>query len=591
MRKTRAFACVLAAAAFLASAAGFGQERHEIEVRGTKIPFREDPRRDMIVIEGEALRRLPALQIAELVSLAANLNFAVRGLFQADPQMQGFNQEQIAVQIDGIPVNNAQTGHHNFLLPLSVDDIARIEVLRGGFSSRFGASGGGGRVNIVTVAGNRLSLRRASFGTAEASASAGSEALRAAAGYAETSGYADGLDGRRAFVRAGGRLTGADSFLDLEAGYVGARFGASQFYGPYPAGEEVSRILGSVSGGTRLFPFLAGYVRLSGQASRDDFSLYRDDPDKYRNVHDTGQISAEAAVRGTGRAIDYALGLTTTAEAIKSDGIRNGLPSPALGRHKRTFHSFNASVGKDTEGWSWRAGLDAGFGDYRGWGGSAVLGRALGRTFRLTGAVARTFRVPTYTELYYADPVHLSNPALAPEKTDSVSLSLDGMVNRLSFGGRLFLSRTDGLIDWVRSDGGSVWKSANIVSGSFAGIDVRGEWATGNFMARILYTYQKTRFSSGPDTAMKYRFYFPDHSLSVIASGGWGPWSASAALKVEREERSGRVRPYFGARIRRKIGRVELFADLQNLFNQRAEKVPGLPEAPRSVGLGLAFAF
>jgi len=280
-------------------AAGFGQIRHEVEVQGKKIPFQEDPRRDVLVIEGEALRRLPSLQTAELVALVANMNFTVRGLFQADPQMMGFNQEQIAILIDGIPVNNAQTGHHNFLLPVAVDDIARIEVLRGGFTSRFGASGGGGQVNIITAAGNRVSLRRSSFGTSDVSASLGSETLHAAAGVTGTDGYREGLDGRRVFTRAGGRWSSPSSFLDIQGGYVGARFGAAYFYGPYPSEEEVRRFLGSVSGGTRLSADLSGYLKFSGQTSRDDFRLYRQTPDVYRNRHDTHQASAEADVRGT----------------------------------------------------------------------------------------------------------------------------------------------------------------------------------------------------------------------------------------------------------------------------------------------------
>ncbi|MCX6567298.1 MAG: TonB-dependent receptor [Candidatus Aminicenantes bacterium] len=592
MNKLRAILIIFAITFRTTQLAGAGQDRHEIEVLGMKIPFREDPRRDMIVIEGEVLRRLPAVQIAELVALAANMNFTVRGMFQADPQMQGFNQEQIAVLVDGIPVANAQTGHHNFLLPVAADDIARIEVLRGGFSSRFGTSGGGGQVNIITAAGNRLSLRRSSFRTTDVSASAGSETLRAAAGFTDTAGYADGLDGRRAFARAGGRLTGLASFLDVQAGFVGARFGAANFYGPYPSAEEVSRFLGALSGGTRLSASLMGNFQISGQASRDDFRLDRRDPEKYRNLHDTRQASAEASIRGTGRAFDYSAGIVSTWDEIESGGIRAGLSVPALGRHRRLFHSFRAAAGREAGDWSWRAGIDAGFGDYRGWGGSLVLGRSWGTNVRLAGSVSRTYRVPTYTELYYADPIHLSDSSLKPERTDSASLSAGGILGALSWGCRLFSNRTRDLIDWTRPLNGEIWKAANICGGSFGGIDLHGEIRKGKFQARVLYTYQKTRFVAGPEAAaLKYHYYFPDHCLSLIALGESGVWSGSVALKIEREETSGRVRPYLGGRLRRTMGRFEIFADLQNLFNQRVEKIPGLPEAPRAVGLGLGFAF
>lgn len=590
-RSRRAAVCLLAALWAGPPIVPAGQERHEIDVRGTKIPFRENPEKDAIVIEGEALRRLPAFTLAEIIGLAANLNIAGRGLFQADLQMPGFNQEQIAVWVDGIPFNNAQTGHHNLLLPVSTSDIDRIEIFRGGRASRFGSSGGGGRINIVTASGNRLSLRRGSFGTTDFSAAVGSSAVRASAGCTETSGYADGLDGRRLAIRAGGRVSGNNSVLDAQAGYVGARFGAFRFYGPYPSGEEVSRLLGSISAAGRLGSFLSGRIRLSGEASRDDFLLYRTEPDRYRNIHKTRQAAAEVEFRGNGPSFDYAFGMTASADGISSDGVRGGAAVSALGRHRRAYQAIAASLEKESGDWSWRLGIESGFGDYRGTGGSLFIGRTLLRFLRLSGTAARTFRIPTYTELHYSDPLHLSNPALSAERTDSVSVSMDGAIGIFSFGGRAFFNRTAGLIDWIRREGETVWRSANMAAGSFSGIDLRGEWSEERLSARLLYTFQRTRFSAGPGAEAKYHFHHPDHSLSLILSCDFEPWSVSGALKIERKKKDGRVRPYLAARFRRKAGRFEIFADIQNLFNQRVERVPGLPEAPRSAGLGLAWGF
>ena len=172
-----------------------------VEVEGQMIPFRFDPKRDVVVIEGEVLRRLPALNLPQLLSLVANLNFVTRGLFQADPEMTGFNQEQVAVLVNGAPFNNAQTGHHNFCLPFEADQIRRIEVLRGGGPSGYGSAGAGGAVNIVTAGANRVRAGASSFRTFGTSLDIGNENLSFSAGVTATGGYMDGLDGKKIYAQ------------------------------------------------------------------------------------------------------------------------------------------------------------------------------------------------------------------------------------------------------------------------------------------------------------------------------------------------------------------------------------------------------
>ena len=106
----------------------FSEEKHEIEVLAEKIPFSFDLKRGILVVEKEFLKLFPALNLPQLISYVANMNFVCRGIFQADPQIMSFNQEQVVVMVNGIPLNNSQTGHHNFSLPLDVEHIERIAV-------------------------------------------------------------------------------------------------------------------------------------------------------------------------------------------------------------------------------------------------------------------------------------------------------------------------------------------------------------------------------------------------------------------------------------------------------------------------------
>lgn len=70
---------------FILSSFFFPQERHEIEVQGEKIPFSFDIKRDVLVIEKDQIKQFPSLNLAQIISFIANMNFVCRGIFQADP--------------------------------------------------------------------------------------------------------------------------------------------------------------------------------------------------------------------------------------------------------------------------------------------------------------------------------------------------------------------------------------------------------------------------------------------------------------------------------------------------------------------------
>jgi len=75
------------------------------------------------------------------------------GGVQSDLSIRGSTFGQTLVLIDGLRVNDAQTGHHNLDLPIPLDSIDRIEVLHGAGSTFYGADAMGGPVNFITALG------------------------------------------------------------------------------------------------------------------------------------------------------------------------------------------------------------------------------------------------------------------------------------------------------------------------------------------------------------------------------------------------------------------------------------------------------
>lgn len=123
------------------------------------------------VITRSDIERQQATTVADLLSQATGISLPTNGgpLTTTGVFLRGFKSNQVLVLIDGVRANDASSGQFDFS-SLRADDIERIEVLRGGYSSQYGSDAMGGVIQIFTrqAAGNSLSLRAGSFGTLEA---------------------------------------------------------------------------------------------------------------------------------------------------------------------------------------------------------------------------------------------------------------------------------------------------------------------------------------------------------------------------------------------------------------------------------------
>jgi iron complex outermembrane receptor protein len=69
---------------------------------------------------------------------------------QTDISIRGANFGQTLVLLNGIRVNDPQSGHHDMDVPIPPDSMARVEVLRGSGSTLYGSDAVGGVINVIT---------------------------------------------------------------------------------------------------------------------------------------------------------------------------------------------------------------------------------------------------------------------------------------------------------------------------------------------------------------------------------------------------------------------------------------------------------
>lgn len=165
----------------------------------------------MTVVTGDELRREGHRNAAEALRRVVGLDVVRQGNQGGLTSvfLRGANSQHTKVLLDGMPINDPSSASRAFDFSLlSVDEIERIEVLRGPQSVLYGSDAIGGVINIITRRGDgptraRVSVEGGSFGTAREAvhvSGGGDRAYFSIGGsYWQTSGFsaADSTNGNR----------------------------------------------------------------------------------------------------------------------------------------------------------------------------------------------------------------------------------------------------------------------------------------------------------------------------------------------------------------------------------------------------------
>ena len=125
----------------------------EVVVSTTKleIPFSKNFR-TVKIISSDYIKNSPASNVSDLLQEITGIDVRRRGVggVQGDLYIRGGGFDQTLLLVDGMKMDDAQTGHHtlNMILPLYL--IERIEVIKGPAARIFGQNAFNGAINIVT---------------------------------------------------------------------------------------------------------------------------------------------------------------------------------------------------------------------------------------------------------------------------------------------------------------------------------------------------------------------------------------------------------------------------------------------------------
>lgn len=451
------------------------------------IPFNKISR-NISVISRKEIETTPARSIQEVLSFTPGVDVRQRGVsgVQANIGIRGGSFEQTLMLLNGIKLSDPQTGHHMMNIPVPLQSIQRIEVLKGPGSRIFGQNAYAGAINIITTLPETKSLQIQGFGGDFGMRGGHIISSLPIGNYRQTLSVShDASDGHQynsdfkvtnIFYESGIEFNNKHEFNTM-IGFTDREFGANGFYtDAFPdQWESVQTLLSSIS---HTFDHNNLYIQTRAYWRRniDEFRLRRNEPEFFTNNHISDVVALEINSA-------YTSDWGTTGFGV--EGRQESIDSNNLGQRSRDFLGVFAEhrieLGEKTD---IRAGLYSNYYSEYGWRHfpGAEIGFQLNNSNRLYGNFGISYRIPSYTELYYEDASNTSNPNLSPEEATNYEFGWKLSKSRLKAEVVFFHRYTQNLIDYTRlpsdqSPNPNQWTPGNVSEVTFNGIETAINYA------------------------------------------------------------------------------------------------------------------
>ena len=442
----------------------------EVVVTSSRIdlPFKENSRTIQIVT-AEDIKKLGVTNVADALQQVAGIDVRRQGVngMQADLYIRGGSFDQTLLLIDGIKVDDPQTGHHTMNLALPIEVIKRIEVIKGPAARVFGQNAFTGAVNIVTkdVEENSLiaKVQGGSFGqfiaeaTGAVSLKESSHIVHFSKNFSEGYRYNTDFDNTNYVLKS--QFNKNKLPIELLTSYSERKFGANGFYGFTSYIDQYEETQASLVGLSTVIKKgnFTWKPRIYWRRNQDLYLLIRNNPSAYRNLHITNKIAVELNGSHQSKIGITGFGVEFSKYYISSNRLGDNQREIASLFLEHRFQFFNniidvtpgisASYFSDFDNQIF-PGLD--------------FGVKISEKFRAYGNIGTSFRLPTYTNLYYVSLTTISNPNLETEEAFSQEVGFKYLSKNINVSLAAFNRDADNLIDYVRENASDAWQAQNI---------------------------------------------------------------------------------------------------------------------------------
>ncbi|HVC02482.1 MAG TPA: TonB-dependent receptor [Steroidobacteraceae bacterium] len=486
-----------------ADSTGGGDSLQQIVVTATRtsVPLK-DALASVTVLTRAQIQARQVLSLQDLFEGEAGIQISNNGgLGKASSVfIRGANADQVLVLIDGVRVGSATLGTTLFQY-LPVDQISRIEIVRGPLSSLYGSEAMGGVIQIFTGPPKTQGL------TVQADAATGSHATSTIGGSFDvgagplyygvsasnltSNGYANcsGAPYLSPASPGGGCYVydpRPDGFHDVStAAHAGYRFGntfdavatfmrsqgGTRYAGSYTNHQSFVEQVVSLAG--HWTPTTALRVTVQGGQSRDNEIDTLDFVEPPGNLFDTLRNSASLQADWTVAAQQVlSVGGDYLRDTIASDTI-----FPVTSRHVTgVFAEYQGGYGPIQMTVSGRHDENSQFGGKST--GSIALGHHFTPSLRVMASVGTGFHAPTFDDLYFPG---FGNAALKPETSRSYEVGVDQSLAASGWSVHVYETHLRDLISYDNP----MFTPENTDYARIRGVELQGHLTAGPYGAKV----------------------------------------------------------------------------------------------------------
>ncbi len=524
--------------------------------------------RTLHIITRDEISSAPVSSIDELLKIYGGIDIRTRGSMgvQSDISFRGGSFDQGLVMVNGISLNDPQTGHHNLSQTIDIEDVDKIEIFEGPGTRWFGANSFSGGINIIS---NKPSTRSISLslkggqhgyinGKVKGSYKLGNIINSTSAGIKRSGGYITNTDFNIININHSSHYNTRNGDIAINLGLLDKGFGANSFYTPkYPNQyEHIRTYFTSVAFETGLkvkFSTVAFWRR-----NNDRFELFREDknwyvkqnevyinqadtagfpapnglyPYKGHNYHRTDIIGVDAAIRFNSFMGNTSISLGLKSESIVSNVLGEPMPDTVFiagtdGYYDKSKRRNNANISINQfysfNNISVSAGLSLfhnnEFGTHISPG--IDIGYFINEYLKIFANANQAIRLPTFTDLYYQGPTNISNPNLKPESSISTEVGIKFFNNHFNASISGYYRMGSNIIDWIKYSPEEKWQSANLSKLNTYGFSLSANkrFSKGVFnYAGIKYSWLNSE-KDNTDIISLYAMDFLTHNLNLFLS-------------------------------------------------------------------------
>ena len=575
-----------------------------ISANRIQIPYSEQSR-SISILEEKDIKATPAISTADLLHTVGGVDVRTRGVngIQSDIGIRGGTFEQTLILVNGVKISDPQTGHHSFNLPVNLQQLERVEVLKGPGARIFGQNAFAGAINLVTKEPEnsyaQLGLMAGDFNLWGVKAASGvvneKESHQLSISYDGSEGYKYNTDYQLSNTFYQGRIALGNGQLRLMAGYTERAFGANGFYASPNFTDQYEQIqtgMGAISYETSV-----GKTNLTTRAyfrqNDDEYILRRYDPEYYKNNHMDRTIGLEAnwVIPFTNSTTGVGVDLNRVSLNSNNLGDRERFVSTLFIEHRMEFYTKRLNV---TPGIQLNNYSDFGFNSLPG----IDVGYHLNDQWTLFGNIGYTYRVPSYTDMFYSDPVNEGNPDLKPEYAWNYEAGIKNLRSK-NFSSELSFFIRDGkdMIDWTRASDTEPWKPVNLLSLKMKGIDFSSRFYLDEFLPKFFhelslsYTYIDAHAKTYETLLSRYALENLRQQLRIGLQLHYGK-SITHTINLGYYDRVNLPNyTLVDTRIVYANEKFSVFVDINNLFNTNYQETNLVVMPGRWAKAGISYSF